>query len=71
MKSENFNAAVEGKNIRVTKQNGTPVMKFNAGDGITHAICNESTVSVFYTKGGVKVYSIPGGSLQSMTGDCR
>lgn len=71
MSEEQLNASiVGGRKVRITKaSNGATDCLFDVTPGATHAIMEGDQVSVFYRKGGVKVYS-KRGSFVSMSGDC-
>jgi hypothetical protein len=66
-----YNAALLGNHVRVSySKSGSSVSVFSVGPQATHAIMQGTNVSVFYKKGGVKVYT-KNGSFQSMSGICN
>ncbi len=65
-----YNASVIGESVRITRTaTGNTESLFNVGPGATHAIMQGDNVSIFYQKGGVKIYTKTGGFVNN-TGNC-
>lgn len=65
-----YNASVSGSKVRVSHaKSGNTKIVFTVVGTPTHAIASGDSVSVFFPKGGVRVYSLSG-SLISFSGDC-
>lgn len=65
-----YNASVIGESVRITRTaTGNSESVFYVGPGATHAIMQGDNVSIFFKKGGVKIYTKSGGFVNN-TGNC-